>query len=150
MPDEGEVEELNELLEGDLGGHEHQRSTNAAASSSAAFRSDEEQGPATRSEAAPTPTAHGVGAPSWSLLLPATVWAFLSRLDFYEGDASLTARERLFHRWWLKRRLPVSRAITFVFVLLSVPTAGVYFWIVGSYSVRPSFLSLPFLLFYVR
>ena len=78
----------------------------------------------------------GAGAPAWSLLIPLPAWQFLSRLEFYEGDETLPNRERLFHQWWLARRIPVARAVAVSFTTISGPIVALYFWISASYSVR--------------
>ena len=56
------------------------------------------------------------GSTAWSLLLPRPLWDYLSRLEFYEGDVTLSARTRLFHHWWLRRRVPVARALMLIYI----------------------------------
>ena len=36
---------------------------------------------------------------------------------------------------WLRRRLPVARLITFIFITILAPSVALYFWITISFSV---------------
>ena len=88
--EEGGEEELNELLEGDWVGPPRVDGPGGTGGTP-----DAEQGSIFQVGTVP----RGAGAPAWSMLLPLPVWEYLSRLEFYEGDATLPARERLFHHW---------------------------------------------------
>ena len=75
------------------------------------------------------------GAHAW---LPPAVWCYLSRLNVYEADATLSAKERLFHFWWLKRRLPLSRVMGLSGCVLQLPFVGFYVWYCVAYSPEPN------------
>ena len=106
LPEEGEVEELVQLLEGKWGSERPRASPSADGPGGDPAVGAEPRGDAV--SVAP-PRVRDAGAPAWSLLVPPYVWFYLSRLEFYEADASLPAQERLFHFWWLKRMLVRAR-----------------------------------------
>ena len=108
LPEDGDLVELNELLEGDWAGGRP-----SASEAPEAWTSHNEcgvpGGPSSsgrranlNSEDAEQGDDVGTAPPSrtratW--ILSRTVWEYLSRLEFYEGDASLPGRTRLFHHW---------------------------------------------------
>ena len=140
-----ELDELNELLQGDWvgppspavdapGGRGSVGPPPVSVSVvSPALGSDAEQGSMLGTAAPPRTRTR---APPWSLMLSRPVWDYLSRLEFYEDDESLPSRERLFHHWWLSRRLAVARALCFIFFFISAPAAGIYIYISCSFKVR--------------
>ena len=115
LPEEGDLAELTELLEGDW--REKIPSTSGPVDDSA----DPPTNPLPNGNASASTResvnarARGAGAPAWSLLIPEALWLFFSRLELYEADASLPRLERLFHFFWLTRR--VVRAAPFTPVL---------------------------------
>ena len=133
-----ELEEMNEMLRGDWAGpppasHDPvkampARGPDADACSPIAMGLGPTMGPA--------PPRRARGDPAWSLFLPRTVWDYLSRLEFYEGDATLPSRTRLFHNWWLRRRLPVSRILSLIYIVVLAPTVGLYLWVSTTYAPR--------------
>ena len=126
-----ELEQLNELLKGDWVGPSPVNGPGGPTGPGGTLArvADAEQG----SMVGAAPTRAGA---AWSLLLPRPLWDYLSRLEFYEGDATLSARTRLFHRWWLQRRVPVARALMLIYINLLAPTIGLYAWVSGAYKVR--------------
>ena len=143
---EGGDQELNEL-EGDWEGPSAPSLLDGAGSTSRDYtyapppQSAGQQGASGHAPKPPDRDKGGSGtsAPGWSLLLslvPAPLRAYIAPLAFYESDSSLPTRERLFHHWWLRRRIPLSRALTLIFIQFTAPTAGLYAWVSSSYSVR--------------
>ena len=94
MEEGEELEELNELLEGEWVGPPSVDGPGGTCGTP-----DAEQGSIFQVEAVTPRLRAQAGATAWSTMLPRPIWEYLSRLEFYEGDASLPAPERLFHHW---------------------------------------------------
>ena len=98
--------ELNELLEGDWGGRSPGIGPGGAAGNEpqggdggpvVSISGDHYLDASLKGQR--PPRTRGAGAPAWSLLLSQSTWDYFSRLEFYEADATLPARTRLFHHW---------------------------------------------------